>query len=159
MVLVTAFCSIVFFTVVTSILKTSWQRDISSILGSLRTCDSLRVRNSFYDRGSASAIPVVEDIVVKNPQTIRELTDILRNIRYKRFSTPSSPTRLGTEEMIDVYIYENSVQVDWFRIIGGCALEIDKGTKLLRYRSSDEDLITRLRETVGARGDWLGTRY
>jgi len=150
--------AILSFIVGNNVIEAYVERHISASLGHLKTCDTLKIRNSFYDRGSVSATPVIEDIRVNDAQAIKKVADILGNSQYRPLMSWGGPSRIGTEELMDIYVYNQQVEVDRLRVIAGYVLIIDKDSARYRYRSLDDGLLDKLRQVVGAGGDWAATR-
>jgi len=144
--------SVLLFVLLATLLKVCAKKDISSILVKLKSCTTLTVHNSFYDRKAYKKAS--ENITIKNREIIGKLTDVMANAQYELVWMPGS---FATEEFIDVYVHKNDVQISEFRVIAGNILEIGKVSKPHRYMCPDRGLLDKVREVTGARGDWLGT--
>jgi len=132
---------------VAGILKVSSTRDISTLLRKLRTCTSLEVRNSFYDREAYKVDS--EDIVIEDREIIEKLVAVMDNAIYKRRRRGGV---IDTKDLIDIDLYRNGTQIAWFRIIGGYILQIGKATERRRYECQDADFLYKVREAIGAGG-------
>lgn len=136
---------------VAGILKVSSTRDISTLLRKLRTCSSIRVDNSYYDRQAYKHDR--EYIVINNRERIQELVTLIENAGYKR---TRSGGFIDTRSIVDIYIYENGSETGSFRFILHI-LETGKDTKQRRYDCADMYFLSRVRQTIGAQGVFFDT--
>ncbi len=138
------------FMLVASTSKASAKRRIYVMLKNLENCDAIKVYNSFYDRDSASGIPVTQDILIHDPCVIQNLADLMHLTPY---AAEPAFGHIGTEELVEIHIYKNEIETDCFCVISMDILEFDGPSKRRRY-SSPGNLIDKVREVVGCNGIW-----
>lgn len=145
--------SVLLFLLWTVSLKMSAKKDITLILSSLESSVRLMVRNSFYDQEHNGM--TTENIVVEDAELISKLEDVLAKVRYELVSPLGHP---ATENFIEIRIIRKNQkknQTDSFGIVGSNLLLISSKTsnhKLRQYISSDEKLLSNVRDAIGVRG-------
>jgi hypothetical protein len=133
--------------------------NISEVLENLRSCTSLRVINSYFGRYFPVVGPRAENLVITNPVFVKRLVDVLESPKYELAPEYMQGGHLLTIESMYIYIYKDEMKMGRFRLISGKILEVgDLPSIPLLYVSSDEYLLDRARDAIGAGGDCSGRK-
>ena len=131
--------------------------DISEVVNTLKNSTTLKVHNSFHEH-YFYGVKLTRDYVIDNPKLIDRLVTIV-NDTESGLSWRGFPAHWDRNEFVDIYMYRNEAIMGWFRVNIDGYLKIGEPSKPVFYKYSDQYLLDRIREAIGAEGDSLGRKF